>query len=125
MRLAAQQTRNLVDVVRLERRAFAAKIRFARAMLCWTQGELAGRVGLTQRAIHKLEQGETEPRRATIHAIEQVWREEGLDFEDAGDGFRLVVQGPLIDRPNSHAAQHHSVRRDLGVTKSSYLSYRS
>jgi ribosome-binding protein aMBF1 (putative translation factor) len=32
-----------------------------RAVLGWSQTELAQRIGLTQSAIHKLEQGETEP----------------------------------------------------------------
>jgi predicted transcriptional regulator len=36
------------------------------------------RVGLAQRAIHKLEEGDTEPRRTTERAIEEVWRQEGI-----------------------------------------------
>ena len=52
----------------LERQAFAAKIRPTRAVLGWSQTELAQHVGLTQRAIHKLEQGGTEPRRGTVKA---------------------------------------------------------
>jgi ribosome-binding protein aMBF1 (putative translation factor) len=32
-----------------------------RAVLGWSRTELAQRIGLTQSAIHKLEQGETEP----------------------------------------------------------------
>ena len=49
------------NFIRVERHAFAAKIRLARAVLGWSQSELGRRVGLTQRAIHKLEQGDTEP----------------------------------------------------------------
>ena len=62
----APHSRELAELIRLERRAFAAKVRMARAMLGWSQSELGAHVGLTQRAIHKLEQGDTEPRRATV-----------------------------------------------------------
>ena len=53
---------DLGEHVRIERHGLAAKIRLARAVLGWSQTELGPRIGLTQRAIHKLEQGETEPR---------------------------------------------------------------
>ena len=64
------QSCDLKEICRLERYAFAAKVRLARAVLGWSQSELGLRVGLTQRAIHKLEQGETEPRRATARSLE-------------------------------------------------------
>jgi transcriptional regulator with XRE-family HTH domain len=72
----------------------------ARAVLGCSQSELAAVVGLTQRSVHKLEQGATEPRRATVYAIEQYWREHGLDFEDLADGgFRVSVRSALLDDP--------------------------
>jgi transcriptional regulator with XRE-family HTH domain len=68
-------------------------------VLGWSQCDLAFRVGLTQRAIHKLEQGETEPRRATVRAIEAVWHDEGIEFEDLPDGgFRISIRAPLLDK---------------------------
>jgi transcriptional regulator with XRE-family HTH domain len=85
--------------VRHERLAFAAKLRMTRAVLGWSQSELGARVGMTQRAIHKLEQGETEPRRTTMLAIEEIWRAEGIEFEDLGDGgFRALVRAPALVR---------------------------
>lgn len=67
--------------------------------------------GLTQRAIHKLEQGEADPRRATVRAIEAVWREQGIEFEDLADaGFRVSVHSALLDR------LHSAPRVDFGVT---------
>jgi transcriptional regulator with XRE-family HTH domain len=117
MTIAAQESRRLVELIRLERRAFAAKIRIARALLCWSQGELALHVGLTQRAIHKLEQGETEPRRATVYALEQVWRDEGIEFEDDGHGFRLIVRGALLDHPAAKPTKRRrAAKAALGVT---------
>lgn len=108
----------LAEVIRLERRVFAAKIRMARAVIGWSQSELAFRVGLTQRSIHKLEQGETEPRRATMRAIEMLWRELGIEFEDLGDGgFRVSVSPQLLDGPvTAPSRRHHAARVRLGVT---------
>ena len=92
------QSRDLGELCRLERYAFAAKIRLARAVLGWSQSELGFRVGLTQRAIHKLEQGETEPRRATMRAVEFIWREYNIEFEDIGDGgFRVSIRPAVIE----------------------------
>jgi DNA-binding XRE family transcriptional regulator len=95
-----QTSRNLVELIRLERRAFAAKLRMARALIGWSQSEFGQRVGLTQRAIHKLEQGDTDPRRATARAIEEVWRTHGIEFEDLADGgFRVSVRPASFDHP--------------------------
>lgn len=105
-------SRDLLELIRLERRAFAAKIRAARAILGWSQSELGLRVGLTQRAIHKLEQGDTEPRRATVRAIEDTWREQGIEFEDLADGgFRLTVRAHVVDQPVASPARPRGARR--------------
>jgi transcriptional regulator with XRE-family HTH domain len=111
MHVGQNNSPDLVELVRLECRAFAARIRMARAVLGWSQHDLASRVGLTQRAIHKLEQGETEPRRATVRAIEAVWHDEGLEFEDLPDGgFRVSIRAPLLDKAVRAPARRH--RRD-------------
>ncbi len=122
--LAAHRSPNLVGIIRLERRAFAAKIRLARAVLGWSQSELAFRVGLTQRAIHKLEQGDTEPRRTTARAIEAVWREQGIEFEELTDGgFRVSVRASVLDRPiTPQSRRRHAARVHLGVTTISHRS---
>ena len=114
--LAHDRSRDLVEFVRLERRAFAAKIRMARAVIGWSQSELALRVGLTQRSVHKLEQGDTEPRRTTVRAIEQFWREQGIEFEDLADGgFRVSVRSRLLDGPlKAPSRQQRPARVRLG-----------
>ena len=82
----------------MERLCFAAKVRLARAVTGLSQSELAARIGMTQRAIHKLEQGGTEPRRATVAAIEMLWREQGVEFEDLTDGgFRTIVRPAALE----------------------------
>ncbi|MCW5691323.1 MAG: helix-turn-helix transcriptional regulator [Pseudolabrys sp.] len=91
---------DLAHLMRMERLAFAAKVRLARAVAGLSQSDLAARVGMTQRSIHKLEQGGTEPRRSTVAAIEMLWRDYGIEFEDLGDGgFRALVRAPALVRP--------------------------
>jgi len=116
--LAQHRPPDLSEMIRLERRAFAAKIRMARAVIGWSQSELAFRVGLTQRSVHKLEQGETEPRRATVCAIELIWREQGIEFEDLADGgFRVSVRSALLDQPVTAPSRRRGAARvRLGVT---------
>ena len=127
--LASHISRGLIELIRLERRAFAAKIRMARAALGWSQSDLAFRTGLTQRAVHKLEQGETEPRRTTVRAIEQVWREQTIEFEDMGDGgFRVSVGAALIGRANTAPARRQrAARMRLAASKQAArgVAYRS
>ena len=92
------QSYDLGEVVRLERHAFAAKIRLVRAVLGWSQTELGRRVSLTQRAVHKLEQGKTEPRRTTVRAFERLWHEQKIEFEDSADGsFRVSIRSAVLD----------------------------
>jgi transcriptional regulator with XRE-family HTH domain len=111
-------SRDLVELMRLERLAFAAKLRLSRAVLGWSQSELGFRIGLSQRAVHKIEQGDTEPRRTTVRAIEEIWRDEGIEFEELGDGgFRVTVRSPVLDRPATPKARRaRKARHELGVT---------
>jgi DNA-binding XRE family transcriptional regulator len=89
---------DLAHLMRMERLAFAAKVRMARAVAGLSQSELAARIGMTQRSIHKLEQGGTEPRRATVAVLEMLWREQGIEFEDLADGgFRAVVRSAAFE----------------------------
>jgi transcriptional regulator with XRE-family HTH domain len=115
---AHHDSNDLIESMRLERQAFAAKIRLMRAVIGWSQSELAYRAGLTQRSVHKLEQGETEPRRATVRAIEILWREQGIEFEDLADGgFRVSVRSQLLDGPiAAPARRRRAARMRLGVT---------
>src|SRR5215475_6430648 len=100
------QSRDLGELCRLERYAFAAKIRLARAVLGWSQSELGLRVGVTQRAIHKLEQGGTEPRRATMRAVQFIWRAQNIEVEDIGSGgFRVSIRPTVIEPWQSSKVQ--------------------
>jgi len=73
-----------------ERNTFAMKVRMARSILAWSQTDLAKRVGMTQRAIHRIEQGHHDPMRSTVVAIERAWGAEGIDFRaDPKGGFAV------------------------------------
>ncbi len=88
-------------LAQLDRHSFAAKVRLTRAVLGWSQSELGRRIGLTQRAIHKIEQGETEPRRKTVRTLQETWLEQKIEFEDlAGGGFRVSI-GSTVIKPST------------------------
>lgn len=83
--------------LRIERAAFAAKVRVTRAILLLSQEELARRIGVTQRSIHRIEQGLAQPKRKTVIMIERFWAERGITFEHLrSGGFRLVVDSNLL-----------------------------
>ncbi len=73
---------------------FAAKIRAARAVLGWSQANLADRVGVTQRTVNRLEHGGADVRHSTAVAIENTLRAAGITFEALPKGgFRMSVSG--------------------------------
>lgn len=91
----------LDHVMRVERMAFAAKLRAARAVLGLSQDQLAHQIGLTQKSVHRIENGDVQPKVRTILTIEQFWRDRGISFENLTDGgFRLVVDGAVLARLN-------------------------
>jgi DNA-binding XRE family transcriptional regulator len=87
----------LDHAIHVERAAFAAKLRAARAVLGLSQVQLAHHVGLTQRSVHRIERGDVQPKVRTILMIEQFWRRRGIRFENLSNGgFRLVVEGSVL-----------------------------
>ena len=87
----------LDHVMHVERAAFAAKLRAARAVLGLSQVQLAHHIGLTQKSVHRIERGDVQPKVRTILMIEQFWRQRGIRFENLNNGgFRLVVEGSVL-----------------------------
>lgn len=88
----SQRRYDLAHELRVERVAFAAKVRSARAILGLSQDQFARHIGLTQKSVHRIEQGTVDPKLKTILQIQRFWSEQGIFFEDLRDGgFRLVV----------------------------------
>ena len=90
---------DLAHDLRVERVAFAAKVRSARAVLGLSQDQFARRIGLTQKSVHRIEQCTVEPKLRTVLAIQRFWSEQGVVFEELRDGgFRLVVGSDTLLR---------------------------
>ena len=85
--------------------AFAASLRMARAALGWSQVEFGQLLGMTQRSVHRIEQGGCEPRRTTLLAIESLLRQAGLQVELRSDGSLCIVV------PASALLQHIAAER--------------
>jgi transcriptional regulator with XRE-family HTH domain len=62
-----------------------AQIRAARALIGWTQADLAKASGVSEVAIKNLERQATDPRVSTINSIQQTFDAAGVTFLDAGD----------------------------------------
>jgi predicted transcriptional regulator len=96
---ASRPSPSLDTLVRIERLMFAAKVRAARAVLGWKQSELGKRAGLTQKSIHRIEQGNDDLRRSTVIIVEQVLKAEGIEFEEtSGGGFKVVVAEGVLSK---------------------------
>jgi len=88
--------RQLADLVQ-----FAAEVRAARAVLGWSQTELARRTSVTQRAIHRIEQIIVRPRKQTEQRILEAFNSAGLRFERlSGVGFKMTVPNKVIVKPH-------------------------
>ena len=70
---------------------FAACVRMGRAALGWSQCDLARELGMTQRAVNRLELGHTEPRRRTTLAIEAIMRRAGVVLDCGDDTISVTV----------------------------------
>ncbi len=71
----------------------ARQIRAARALLGWTQQQLADKAIVSFNAVTRLERGEVDPRVSTITAVEMALAKAGIEFlaaADKGEGVRLV-----------------------------------
>ena len=80
---------------------FAAEVRAGRAVLGWSQTELARRTAVTQRAIHRIEQNMVRPRKQTEERIIEAFIDGGLHFEGLSNGgFKITVLSKAIAKPH-------------------------
>lgn len=71
----------------------ARQIRAARALLGWSQQQLADRAIISLNALNRLEREEVDPRVSTLMAVHKALREAGVEFLSAGEkgeGVRLI-----------------------------------
>lgn len=57
-----------------------AQIRAARALLGWSQADLAQRVNIARRTLAYFESGERHPHKSTVRGIREVFEAEGIAF---------------------------------------------
>jgi predicted transcriptional regulator len=73
----------------------ARQIRAARALLGWSQQELADRALLSRNAVAQVERGEVDPRTSTLQAVRRVLEKGGVTFVAAsgrlGEGVRAAT----------------------------------
>lgn len=62
-----------------------AQIRAARALIGWTQAELATHSGVSLISIKNIERGATDPRSSTLNSLQSALRRGGVVFLDPGD----------------------------------------
>ena len=70
----------------------AVQCRAARALLDWSQQDLADRASVGIVTVRQLEGGDTQPRRATLDVIRRALESAGVEFIDengGGPGVRL------------------------------------
>jgi predicted transcriptional regulator len=87
---------------------FAAEVRAARAVLGWSQTELAKRTAVTQRAIYCIEQNIVQPRKQTEERIIETFTDAGLRFKRlSSGGFKMTVPNKAIakQRPGAGRAK--------------------
>jgi transcriptional regulator with XRE-family HTH domain len=69
-----------------DRQLFAAQLRAGRAVLGWSQTDLGERIGVTQRAVYRIEDGATRPRQLTRLRIEKAFGDAGVEFKKLPTG---------------------------------------
>ena len=73
----------------------SAQCRAARGLLGWSQQDLARESGVGTVAIHQLENGTSQPRRATLHVIKRAFEKAGVEFiEENGGGPGVRLRKP-------------------------------
>jgi transcriptional regulator with XRE-family HTH domain len=69
-----------------------AQCRAARGLIGWSQRDLANNAGVGTVAVHQLESGTSQPRRATLDVVRRALEAAGVEFIDengGGPGVRL------------------------------------
>lgn len=69
----------------------AAQIRAARALLDWSQRDLAALCGISQPGLANIERGVSDPRVSTLKRIQEALEDAGVEFiseDGGGEGVR-------------------------------------
>ena len=71
---------------------YAAQVRAARALMNWSQDELAERAGIAKQTVLRIENGSFDARFSTVNALVSAFRRAGVEMgEDAAGVITLSV----------------------------------
>ncbi len=71
---------------------YAAQVRAARALLNWSQGDLAVRAGISKQSVNRIESGTLDARFSTVSALSEALRSAGVEMgEDAAGVVHIVI----------------------------------
>lgn len=74
-----------------QRMPSAAQVRAARALLDWTQDDLAGAAGITPQTVRLLETGQRVPFDRTLRAMKSAFEGAGVTFVLEGKGEGVIL----------------------------------
>lgn len=76
---------------------YAAQVRAARALLNWSQGELAERAGVSKQSVNRIESGGSDARLTTLDALHRVLKSAGVEISEEPIGVvRLAIRAALL-----------------------------
>ena len=76
---------------------YAAQVRAARALLGWSQGELAERAGISKQSVNRIESSNMDARMTTVSALGEAFRSAGVEMcEDHTGIIRIAIASSRI-----------------------------
>lgn len=84
----------------VEKASFAALCRGCRAILGWSQSELAEKTQMAVTSIARIEQGAINPRHDTVMSLFRVFQEAGITVsqDNYRGGFSITVDARLFEK---------------------------
>ena len=80
--------------------SFSIQIKAGRALLGWSQADLANRSGIARATVARIEALMMLPRLDTVGKLRQAFKDGGVIFQDddVGNGFTIVVSDKTIEQ---------------------------
>jgi hypothetical protein len=70
---------------------YASQVRAARALLGWSQGDLAERAGVSKQTVNRIESGNMDARFSTVSALDEAFRGAGVEMNVHATGVTRTV----------------------------------
>ncbi|MDD5586320.1 MAG: helix-turn-helix transcriptional regulator [Alphaproteobacteria bacterium] len=86
-----------------------SQIRAARALLNWTQGDLAKKCGLSLRALNSIERGLALPRLDNLRSIQETFERADIEFQEFDGVRRRTERLEILKFEGVHCMEQHLV----------------